>query len=104
MVASIVAHLLSSLYRMKKNDIFGIFSQVDVDIILISTAEARLCPQRFYCVDLVPDGILASRETLAPQIGLVFAVTTELVTTMNNLWTSWLNIVFWTLSLNILTW
>ena len=48
--------------------------------------------------------ILTLRETLAPQIGLVFAVTTELVTTMNNLWTSWLNIVLWTLSLNILTW
>ena len=76
-------------------------------------------------------GILALRETLAPQIGLVFAATTEgvrgvsvggwtkksLVMTMNNLWRSWLDIVnrvwkvqelcchfLWTLSLNILTW
>ena len=48
-VASIVAHLLKTIF------FFGIFSQVDVGIILISTAEARLCPQRFYCVDLVPD-------------------------------------------------
>ena len=47
---------LALRYRMEKTIfLFGIFSQVDVGIILISTAKARLCPQRFYCVDLVPD-------------------------------------------------
>ena len=46
---------LALRYRMKKKPIFLFFFQADVGIILISTAEARLCPQRFYCVDLVPD-------------------------------------------------